>query len=395
MAVKGVFASDQNIVGTKKGDFAGALLRLNPTGSAPLLALTSGMESADASDTAVTWFEENRLSGLINITNNATTGTTLVVSDASQVVAGQVYLIQSTGEYVFIDSISGTSATVTRGIGGSTITSVNGSSTPVGMQLISTAHEEGSSRPTARANLGYPRFNYMQLFRNSWDVTGTARAVEYLTGDIVAKNRADGANFHAEDMERAFLWGVKMIGVLNNKPLRMMDGVVTQITNSPDAAGNVTSQSSNTTWDDINAWLQAVFERNIKGKPNERIVFCGNTVITVLNSIARLNSTIELMTGATEFGMEITKWRTPFGNVSLMTHPIMNENSVWTKEMYAFHPGAIRTRYLRRTHEDRYDKDGSRAGVDADYGVFTTECSIEYRAARTGGVYTGIDTAAA
>ena len=35
MAVKGVFASDSNVQGTRRGDFATALLYVDPTGSAP------------------------------------------------------------------------------------------------------------------------------------------------------------------------------------------------------------------------------------------------------------------------------------------------------------------------------------------------------------------------
>ena len=100
MSVKGVFASDQNIAGSRKGDFASGILMTMPTGSAPLLALSAGMESVDAHDTVVTWFEENHLSGRINITNNAGTGTTINVDDSSQVTAGLVYLIEATGEYI-------------------------------------------------------------------------------------------------------------------------------------------------------------------------------------------------------------------------------------------------------------------------------------------------------
>jgi len=55
----------------------------------------------------------------------------------------------------------------------------------------------------------------------------------------------------------------------------------------------------------------------------------------------------------------------------------------------------MRVKYLRRTSHDANDKDGSRAGADADFGVYTTECTIEYGAELTGGIYTGIDTAAA
>lgn len=389
MAVKGVFASDQNISGTRKGDFASAILQVHPTGSAPLLALTSGMESMGAVDTVVTWFEENHLSGTIQVTDdNTSSDTTVTVADASEVVVGQVYLVQSTGEYVFVDAVSGTTVTLTRGFGGSSASAINGNSTPVDLQRIGTAYEEGSSKPTAVANLGYPRFNYMQIFRNAWDATGTARAVEYLTGDIVAKNRSDAAMFHAEDIEKSIIWGIKAIGALNGKPFRSMDGILQQITT------NSSSQSTNTKWEDIDTFLQSVFERNIKGKPNERIAFCGNTVLRVLNQIAALDGTMDLKPGETEFGLNVNKWITPFGNISLMTHPLMNENSVWTKELYVLHPGAIRTRYLRRTHEDTNDRDGTRAGADADFGVFTTEMTVEYRAERTGGKYTGIDTAA-
>lgn len=388
MAVKGVFASDQGIQGDRKGDFASALLRINPTGTAPLLALSSGMESAPAADTAVTWFEENHISGRINITNNATTGVTIIVDDVSIIVPGAIFLVEANGEYMFVQSISGSTLTVIRGFAGTTITTINGSSTPVPIQRIATAHEEGSAKPVAVANLGYPRFNYMQIFRNAWDVTGTARNVEFHTGDLVAKNKRDAGFFHGEDIERALWFGKKSIGVKNSKPFRTMDGVLSQITT------NVTSQSSNTKQEDLNAHFEAVFSRNIKGKPNERIAFCGNSVITTINTIAHLDGVNNLAPGQTEFGFKITKWLTPYGDISLMTHPLFNESPVWTKDMYTLHPGAMRMRWLRRTHEDTNDRDGTRAGADADFGVFTSELCVEYRAELTGGKYTGIDTAA-
>lgn len=388
MAVKGVFASDQGIQGDRKGDFAAALLIVNPTGTAPLLALSSGMESADAADTVVTWFEENHISGRINITNNAGVGTSIIVDDATIIVPGAILLVESTGEYVFVQSVSGSTLTVIRGFAGTTITTVDGSGTPKPFQRLATAHEEGSAKPVAVANLGFPRFNYLQIFRNAWDVTGTARNVEFHTGNLVAKNKRDAGFFHAEDIERALWFGKKSIGIKNSKPFRTMDGVLAQITT------NVTSQSTNTKQEDLNLHFENVFSRNIKGKPNERISFCGNTVIRIINEIAHLDGVNNLAPGQTEFGFKIFKWLTPFGDISLMTHPLFNESAFWTKDMYTLHPGAIRTRWLRRTHEDTNDRDGTRAGVDADFGVFTSEMCVEYKAERTGGKYTGIDTAA-
>lgn len=387
MAVRGVFASESGIAGDRRGDFAGSLLQTNPTGSAQLFALTSGMASKPAHDTVVTWFEENKLQGRINVTNNATTGTSFTVNDGSFVVPGQVWLVESTGEHVFVTAVSGTTVTVERGFAGTTNTSINGSVTPVPIQKISTAHEEGSDKPVAYSNLGFPRFNYCHIFRNTWDVTGTARAVEYHTGDQVARNKRDALLFHSEEIELASWFSKKSIGHMNGRPYRTMDGIVTQITT------NVTSQSSHVTYTDLRDFLQDVFSYNIKGQPNERIAFCGYSVLGVIDTLAKTFSNMDLNPGATEFGLKVTKWITPFGEISLMTHPLFNENPVWTKDLHVLHPGAMRTRYLRNTHHDGYDRDGTRAGRDADFGVYTTEMCIEYMAERTGGRYTGIDTA--
>jgi len=392
MAVKGVFASDSGIQQNRKGDFASALLQYEPQGSAPMLALTAGMKSVDAGDTVVTWFEENRITGRCNVTNNATTGTSFVLDDASAVVAGQYYIVETTGEYVYIESVSGSTATVTRALADTTNTTINGSVTPVPIQLIGTAHEEGSSKPESYANVGFPVWNYMQIFRDPWDVTGTAKAVDFYTGDVIAKNRRDASVYHAEAIERSLLWGRQSIGTRNGKPWRMMDGVITQIRKRQNVSGAVTSESAGTKWSELDAFLMAVFSNNIKGAPNERIAFGDNTVLSVLGSIARLNGVIELTTGQTEFGMNVTKWITPYGAISVLTHPLMNEMAAFRGDLYLIHPAGVTTRYLRRTFEDTMD---GMSGNDAEFGVYTTEMCVEYKGARTGGIYEGMSVAAA
>ena len=390
MAVKGVFASDQNIQGTKTGDFASGLLKVMPTGSAQLLALTSGMKSSPAYDTVITWFEENHLTGRIQVSAavGGTVGdTTIPLVNSDEVVEGGVFLVESTGEYVYVESVAGLNLTVTRALGDPA--SVAAIADTSYLQKIGTAHEEGSSKPTSIANLGFPRFNYLQTFRNSWDVTGTAAAVNFHMGDLPAKNKADAAAIHAEDIERSILFGKRAIGVRNGKPFRMMDGITNQL------SSNVQAQGANTTWTILDTFLQNIFSKNIKGQPNERIAYCGNTVLSVINAIARIEGTIDIKPGQTDFGLKVNKWLTPYGDISLMTHPLFNESPLWTKDLMVLHPAAIQTRYLRKTHHDEYNKDGTRAGVDGDYGVYTTEMSVEYKAEQTGGLFTGIDTAAA
>lgn len=388
MAIRGVFASDSGIIGDPIGDFAAALLQEMPTGTAPLFALSSGMPSRPATDVVINWFEENHIAGstTANGAVASTTTTTITLTDASSYPPGVILTDQNTGEYFYVVSIAGNVITTIRGFASSTAVNIGNGDV---FQRIGTAQEEGSAAPVAITNLGYPLFNYTQIFRNTWNTTGTTKAVEYYTGSKQAKTKRDAALFHGEDIERAIIFGRRSLGVKNNQPFRTMNGIDTMITT------NVTGAGGTTTWTQLDAFLQGIFSRNIKGKPNERIAFGGNTALSVLNQIARLNSTTYIEPGATEFGIKVNKWMTPYGDITLMTHPLFVENAVWTKDLRIYHPGAIETRWLRKTHEDDYDEDGTRAGVDADFGVFTSELAIEYHVQHTGGRLTGLTAGAA
>lgn len=388
MAVKGVFSSDSGIVGDPKGDFAAALLQSVPTGSAPLFALTSGMTSRPATDTIVTWFEESHISGrtIVNGAVASTVTQAIVINDGSSYYPGVILMSELTGEYLYVIGVAGNTITCIRGFASSTAANI-ADGTP--FQRIASAHEESSQAPTAVVNLGYPVFNYTQIFRNAWSLSGTAQAIEFYTGPQLQKSKKDAMLFHAEDIERALWFGRISNGTKNNQPFRTMNGLDAIVKTNVVVAG----QSTN--YDDIDNFLQSVFSKNIKGKPNERLAFGGNKALQVLNAIARIEGKIEIAVGQTDFGLNVNKWISPYGNITLMTHPLMVESPHWTGDMRLIHPGAMATRWLRRTNEDDYDKNGSRAGVDADYGVITSELSMEYDVEATGGRFTGMSQASA
>lgn len=393
--IKGVFATDQGVQASRIRDYASGLIQIHPTGTAQMLALSAGLKRESARDVIITWFERTHDNGRIGVTNNAGTGTSLTVSttDASKVLPNHLYLAEATGEYILVSSVAGGTITVQRGIGPVAAAALDGSGTTKYLQRISNAHEEGSAKPTAVAQIGAPVFNYTQIFRNAWDVTGTATAVQWHTGDQVADNQAQASLFHSEDIERSILWGVRATGIQNGKPWRMFNGLKAQLTT------NVTTQTANggdTRWTDINNWLEGVFEKNIKGQPNERVFTTGNKVLKVLNDIARLEGHHNLSPGDTDFGLKVMQWYTPFGDMPLMTHPLMVESSAhFSKDLIAWHPASFKLRWLRPTFMDNYDANGTRAGADADFGVVTSELSLEYNGEQTGGYFSGIDTAAA
>lgn len=389
MSVPGIFASHQGIVGTRVGDFASGILNIDPMGTAPLLALTSGMPVERATDTTVTWFEENHISGRTATVSGALT-TTVVVVDGSNYVPGTVLLVEETSEIMLVTAAAGNSLTVVRGLSGSTITSITSA---MNVQSIGNAFEEGASgRPTAVASQGFPRVNLTQIFRNAWAITGTAKAVQWFTGSQVAKNKADCGRFHAEDQERAMLFGRKHLGTLNGKQLRLMDGLLTQIAQY---GGTIQAAGATTTQAQIRDFLRRIFTYNVRGQPNERIAYTGNLGLQILNEAARMDGNFQIREGETKFGLKYTTFVSPFGDVQLMTHPLMNENPVWSRDLHVFHPGGIKRKMLRATFPENYDGNGNRIqGQDADEGVLTTEFSICCMGASTMGSLTGLTAAA-
>lgn len=392
--IQGIFMSNASIVGDRVGDFASAILQIAPTGTALMLALSSGMGKSPAADTIFNWYEDTHQAGRTTTTSGGLT-TTIVVGDGSMYVPGQVLLVEETGEILLVTAGSTNSLTVVRGLSGTTITSIDNT---MHVQNIGNAHEEASERPTAVTQQGTARSNLTQIFRNTWAVSGTTKAVKYRTGGKVAKNKADCALYHAEDMERAFLWGRKHLGVLNNKPFRLTDGIDSQLDQYGGIveAANTGAVAGKLSWVDFEDFVRRVFATNVKGQPNERMAIGGDIAVQVLGNMAKLDGTYNVEAGETSLGMKVTKFMTSFGTLSLMTHPLMNENPLWQKELFVLHPGAIRKRMLRETQDEGYDSNGNRIdGRDADEGIMTTELGFELGAASTMGHLTNITAAVA
>lgn len=391
--IQGIFASNQGIVGDRAGDFASAILQLAPTGTALVLALSSGMQKEGAQDTIFHWFEDSHQAGRSNIVSGTTT-TTITVGDGSQYVPNQVGLIEETGEIVMVTAIAGNALTVIRGLGGTAIVSV---ANTMHFQSIGNAHEEASGMPTAITQQGLPRFNYTQIFRNSWAVSGTAKAVKYnVTGNRVAKNKRDCALYHAEDMERAMIFGRKHIATINGKPFRLTDGIQSQIEQFGGLVEDVTdgSVAGHYSWLLFDDFMRRLFSTNIKGQPNERLAIGGNNWLAGLSQMARLDGSYQIFQGEEKLGIKVTSIENAFGTLKLMSHPLFNENPLWNKELMLLHPGGIKRRILRDTFEEGYDSNGNRINAtDADQGVMTTEFGVQVGGASVMGVLRGFTKA--
>jgi hypothetical protein len=396
MSVRGIFASHNAIVGERIGDLASRVLMLGYSGTAPMLALSSGMPKEAAGDTSFSWTEDSHISGNTTATGAQTNvATSLNFGDTNIWTPNTVIMNQTTGEYMLITAVnSATNVTVVRGIGGTTGTAIGNLDV---FQSIGTAFEEGGGRPSAITQKGESRVNYVQIFKNGWAVTGTTKAVKYLTGSQLAYNRSMALGYHVEDLERAFLFGRPGLMTLNNKQFRLSGGIVYQIENY---GGTVTTANvggaGNMNLDTIIAFLRGIFDRNVKGLPNERISFCGSAVVERINKMCRLGSQYQIMLGAEAWGIKVYKIVGINGDLNLVTHPLFVENSLWKNELHVYHPGLIKKRVLRDTWEESFSSQSSNnQGNDSDEGFIAMEAGFQVQSVETMGIMRNILAAVA
>jgi hypothetical protein len=393
MAVRGIFASHSGIVGDRQTDLAARVLLTMPGGMAPLLALSSGMQSAPAHDTAFSWIEDSWISGNTASAETVNAAATdFDVVDANIWTPNTIIMNEDSGEYMLITAISGVNVTVIRGIGGTTAAEVTSGDT---LQSIGTGFAEGSGKPTPVAQRGETRTNYVQIFKNGWAITGTATAIDFTTGSQMAMNREQCLAYHAEDIERAFLWGKKDVRVIGNQQFRLSDGILTQI---EQFGGLVESaaylgQAGEMSLFGMQNFMRRIFDRRVKGMPNERIAFCGSLFLERIQQMAMMDATYNIEANESEFGIQITKLKFFNGQLNLITHPMMVENAIWNQELYVLHPGLIKRRVLRDSWSEEFSsKKQNNNGTDSTEGYIAIEQGFEVKGVETMGILRDVTT---
>lgn len=364
--------------------FAQAITRLMPNGSAPLFGLTSLLKDETASNIEHGYFSKTMIfpSVTLNgaIANGAATAFTVV--STADIVPGDLLLVDSTSEVVLVTAVgSPTALTVQRGVG--TIAAAAIADTVV-LRTIGNAFEEGSTRPSA-VNIVAARYvNNTQIFRNSWAVTKTAAAIPNIAGTgNVSESKQDCAAFHAMAIEKALFFGQKFMGTRNGQPFHTMEGIIPRVLAA--APGNITTLGSTTNWTQLEAALDPTLQTVTDPKGgNIRTMFVGGTARRVLHAIARLNSSYQITTAETAWGLQIDTIKAPRGTFEIIEHPLFNAYgaaSTWAKMAVICDLNAFSMAYLRKTSDAAYNASGALVdnGVDAEGGTLTTEltCCIK------------------
>ena len=367
--------------------FAQAITRLMPNGTAPLFGLTSLLKDETASNIEHGYFSKTMIFPSVTSTSGDLVGaTTLTVNAYTDIVPGDLILNERTGEVILVTATpTATTLTVQRAVGTTAAAAIN---TADVMRTIGNAFEEGSVRPSAVAIIASRYVNNTQIFRNSWAVTKTAAAIPQISGSgYVSESKQDCAALHAMAIEKALFFGQKFMGTRNGQPFHTMEGIVARVNAA--ASGNITTLGATTNWTQFEAALDKTLETVTDPKGgNIRTMFVGGTARRVIHNIARLNSTYQITTNETAWGLQIDTIRTPRGTFEMIEHPLFNAYggaSMWAKMAVIADQNAFSLAYLRKTSDADYNSAGELVdnGIDAEGGTLTTEltCTIKNPAA--------------
>ena len=382
----GVFNTSLNPTDYAKKSFQALITRLMPNGSAPLFAISDQLGEDTAYQYEHGYFSKTMV--FPNVTMNASalsTDTTLTVVSTTDILAGMVMRVDTTGENILILTVpSATTVTVRRGFGTVAAAAISNS---VKLWMVGNAYEEASVRPSSLLIMPVRVTNYTQIFRNTWAVSGTQAATAVIAGGTPdAESKQDCAVFHAVDVEKALIYSQKYQGTLNNNPLHTMDGVLNIVAAA--AAGNITALGATTTWTQLEAALDPVFQQVTDPKnPNMRALFVGGIARRVLHAIARLNSTYYIQGNRNDWGLQFDTFKTPRGEFNVIEHPLFNaygSTSTWAKMAIALDLTTFSLAYMqgRKTHNADFNGQGQPAvdnGIDAVGGTLTTELTCLVR----------------
>lgn len=379
----GKFAADE-----RPKDWREGILWSEPNGQTPLTALMSKMGSESTSDPEFNWWEEKLDLNRVLITtamSSVSTAVTMAGGGGYRIKAGDLLLVETdttpqNNEIVQVTAVgSDTAITVTREAAGTAKADIPQSTYAT---VIGSAYEEGSTAPAPNSRNPTKLFNYTQIFKETVGITNTADAIKNLrTGKAWENDRKRKSFDLAQAMEYAFIFGRRSEVTSGTHPKRTTGGIVSFLST------NVKDWTETPTEESLLEALQGLFLYQPAGTPNERIVFAGNGAINTLNLLAKNSPSTNINYDGlfTVYGMKLSRWVIPQGEIAVKSHPLFNIHPVWTNSMLIINPKGIKERYLRKV---KFMDNIQANDEDARRGQWIGETGVEVHHEDTMGFWT-------
>lgn len=404
------------------------IMYLYPNGSAPLTAILAMMGSEPVDDPQFQWWTQEQtavggaVSGVFTLPDMSVAyagggaiGDVLYIrittTLANRIREGHQILLRDASDYAVdvVGKVTGVARGTLISVLSVKLLEADDNSATHDLQncdtfkIIGNINPEGGEMPDAIALNPTKVYNLTQIFRTPLSMTRTALKTKLRTPEQRQKAKAEALEMHSWEMELAFLWGIRTENIGDNgKPERTTMGVINFIRQY--AAANCDDYSLNPAYAGIDwnaagggdTWLKNMLEQIFRYGASEKLVLCGSGFLLGLDALATAGAQINVQPGQKVYGMEITKWLTPFGTINMKTHPLFSYDATTRNMGIVLEPKELTYRYIddttfygessQKTHTEGY---GQRR-VDGINEEFLTEAGLEFGLAQKCGLLNGV-----
>jgi hypothetical protein len=361
-------------------------------------------------------------------TNAATAGAKGITTDFWLKVAttvdlkiGQVIRLDTTGAQFYVLTVTRGAADDTllghikvRLVRGYTVAAASEFAAGTKARVISTAYGEGASGDQVRATSVKRPFaimNTTQIFRDAFEFPGSVlkMGLKYDNEGPYKEKAKDTVMEHMTNLERALIFGQRstadrapLAGTQENLTVRTMSGIVeflqlwdagstglqidgttyapysfkgASTVDTDDQKRIIENASGTISIKKFNQWAERI-GRYHTNKSNEKLVLCGSGALIALAEMFRLNTTMNVKMGDTAYGLDLMTLVTPFGKFHFVSHPLFNEDAVWTYWMLFLDIHALKYRPLT-DRDTRLLKNRQNNGDDFRKDEYLTEAGLE------------------
>ncbi len=360
----------------------------NPNGSAPIFALSSKAGKKTVNDPEFAWWDEPNDLIRLQVNGALNTADSVVVVDspdpdatnperlygtAGHLKNGDLLLVEPTADsatfnYELLEVInvqSDTQFTVRRGAG---VTSAASIADDRFLTLVGSAYGEGTGAPRAVSRNPIKFRNFTQIFKDTYELTGTANETEYRTGDAWSNDKKRKLFKHSMDIEMAMLFGraFETTEPSNGKPKRYMGGLMSLIPKFVFGAP--------ATVDTLLDNMGSVFDFDTEAG-DTRMVFAGRAALAEINKIFAAAGTFQWGGTLKVYGQNFRTLETQDGTYLFKAHPLLSRHPLYKKGMFIIDFSSLK--YVNLKNRDTKVKDDvQNKDEDVRRGLIQTECSV-------------------